>query len=189
MFQELLKKLAKALDAANFPYMLIGGQAVLLYGEPRLTKDVDVTLGTEPNRLPELMKVVQKLGWNVLVNNPQDFVRKTMVLPVIDPETTIRVDFIFSFTDYERQAMQRAQAVKMDDVPVCFASAEDLIIHKIVAGRAKDLEDVKNILIKNPGIDRNYILHWLKQFEMSLNQPFTDQFRKLWEETHPDLEE
>lgn len=25
--------------------MIIGGQAVLLYGEPRLTKDLDVTLG------------------------------------------------------------------------------------------------------------------------------------------------
>jgi hypothetical protein len=25
--------------------MVIGGQAVLLYGEPRLTKDIDITLG------------------------------------------------------------------------------------------------------------------------------------------------
>jgi len=25
--------------------MVIGGQAVLLYGEPRLTRDIDITLG------------------------------------------------------------------------------------------------------------------------------------------------
>ncbi|GAH87084.1 unnamed protein product, partial [marine sediment metagenome] len=27
--------------------MIIGGQAVLLYGEPRLTRDIDVTLGDD----------------------------------------------------------------------------------------------------------------------------------------------
>jgi len=38
----LLVNLAKALDEAGIPYMLIGGQAVLIYGEPRLTRDIDV---------------------------------------------------------------------------------------------------------------------------------------------------
>jgi len=36
MFKSLLAKLATALVNANIPYMVIGGQAVLLYGEPRL---------------------------------------------------------------------------------------------------------------------------------------------------------
>jgi hypothetical protein len=33
MFTELLKKIGSALDSGGFPYMVIGGQAVLLYGE------------------------------------------------------------------------------------------------------------------------------------------------------------
>ena len=46
MFQKLLKKIANELNAHNVPYMVIGGQAVLLlYREPRLTKDIDITLG------------------------------------------------------------------------------------------------------------------------------------------------
>ena len=45
MFQKLLKKIANELSAHNIPYMVIGGQAVLLYGEPRVTKDIDITLG------------------------------------------------------------------------------------------------------------------------------------------------
>ncbi len=36
MFQKLLENIASALDERNLPYMVIGGQAVLLYGEPRL---------------------------------------------------------------------------------------------------------------------------------------------------------
>jgi hypothetical protein len=45
MFETLLERIALALEQAAVPYMVIGGQAVLLHGEPRLTKDIDVTLG------------------------------------------------------------------------------------------------------------------------------------------------
>ncbi len=49
MFQCILETIAIALKKAGIPYMIIGGQALLLYGEPRLTKDIDVALvaGTE----------------------------------------------------------------------------------------------------------------------------------------------
>ncbi len=43
MFEHLLAKIATALNKAEIPYMVIGGQAVLLYGEPRLTKGIDIT--------------------------------------------------------------------------------------------------------------------------------------------------
>ena len=53
MFQKLLKKIANELNAHNIPYMVIGGQAVLIYGEPRLTKDIDITLGVGVSKLKE----------------------------------------------------------------------------------------------------------------------------------------
>ena len=45
MFEKLLVSIAKQFDKHNIPYIIIGGQAVLLYGEPRLTKDIDITIG------------------------------------------------------------------------------------------------------------------------------------------------
>jgi hypothetical protein len=45
MFEQLLEAIARGLERLSIPYMLIGGQAVLLYGEPRLTCDIDITLG------------------------------------------------------------------------------------------------------------------------------------------------
>jgi len=41
MFKKILKKIASVLDESSLPYMVIGGQAVLLYGEPRLTRDME----------------------------------------------------------------------------------------------------------------------------------------------------
>jgi hypothetical protein len=41
MFEEILSKIGAILKKHNIPYMIIGGQAVLLYGEPRLTRDIE----------------------------------------------------------------------------------------------------------------------------------------------------
>jgi hypothetical protein len=41
MFERLLRKIASQLRKRDLPYMIIGGQAVLLYGTPRLTNDID----------------------------------------------------------------------------------------------------------------------------------------------------
>ncbi len=104
MFQQLLTKLAVELVRNNIPYMVIGGQAVLVYGEPRLTKDIDITLGVGPEEIEKIKSIVKKLKLKALVDNLDDFAAKTMVCPVVDKKTGIRVDFIFSFTPYEQQA-------------------------------------------------------------------------------------
>ena len=87
--------------------MIIGGQAVLLYGEPRLTRDIDVTLGVDVNQLATLTALVSDLSLVPLVN-PDSFTRDTMVLPCQDTATGIRIDFIFSHSPYEQQAIARA---------------------------------------------------------------------------------
>jgi len=57
--------------------MVIGGQAVLLYGEPRLTKDIDITVGADLDRLPEVLRLVKTLGLRPLTD-PETFTRQTI---------------------------------------------------------------------------------------------------------------
>ena len=180
MFQKLLKKIANELDAHNIPYMVIGGQAVLIYGEPRLTKDIDITLGVGVSKLNEINGIVEKLNLKILVD--ENFVQNTMVLLVIDEKTGIRVDFIFSFSLYEKQAIERATEVKFGNTVVKFASLEDLVIHKIIAGRAIDIEDVRSIILKNPDYDAKYIKRWLQEFDKSLNEKFLRVFQRIVKE-------
>jgi len=68
MFKKLLKKIANELNNNNIPYMVIGGQAVLLYGEPRLTKDIDIALGIGIDGLKDINSIIQKLNLKTLVN-------------------------------------------------------------------------------------------------------------------------
>ena len=167
MFESLIKKITKSLSRLKIPYVIIGGQAVLLYGIPRLTKDIDITLGVDTDNIPLVKKLCGELGLKILPKNADEFAAKTMVLPAEDTRTGIRVDFIFSFSDYEKEAIRRAVKVKIEGYAVCFASAEDLIIHKIFAGRAVDLEDVKNVVVRRglKKINVGYIQKWLKKLQ------------------------
>lgn len=178
MFEQLLEKISLALDKVAIPYMVIGGQAVLLYGEPRLTRDIDITLGTTLEKLDVVLGLMENIGLKSLAE-PETFTRKTMVLPCQDPSTSIRVDFIFSFSSYEQQALERVRTVEMGNAKVRFASLEDLIIHKVIAGRPRDLEDVKSVLIKNPEVDFKYVRRWLKDFAATLKKPFLKRFNEI----------
>lgn len=179
MFSQLLEKIALGLEERQIPYMIIGGQAVLIYGEPRLTRDIDVTLGVGPDRLADLLALAHSYSWRVLVEHPQEFVQRTMVLPLVDPETAIRIDFIFSHSVYERQAMDRARRITVGKASVRFAAAEDVIVHKIVAGRPRDLEDVRTILLRNRELDLAYIRDWLAEFDRSLGENYLQAFDDL----------
>jgi len=182
MFQELLKRVARALDDAHIPYMVIGGQAVLLYGEPRLTRDIDITLGLGVENLTRLEALTGALGLRTLVADDKEFVTRTMVLPTIDDRSGIRVDFIFSFSPYERQALARAKKIELQGTPITFVALEDLIIHKVIAGRARDIEDIKTILVKNPAYDSAYIERWLQAFDEALGAQFRAVFTHIVEE-------
>jgi hypothetical protein len=91
-----------------------------------------------------------------------------MVLPCEDAASSIRVDFIFSNSPYEAQALSRVNRVSSQ---VCYASVEDLSIHKLVAGRPRDLEDVRGVLLRNAGYDRAYVQRWLADFERVTGGP------------------
>jgi predicted nucleotidyltransferase len=179
MFTQLLERIALGLEQRQITYMIIGGQAVLIYGEPRLTRDVDVTLGVGPERLPELVAFAQASAWRLLVERPEEFVQRTMVLPCADPESGIRIDFIFSHSAYEQQAMERVRRVQIGKASVRFAAAEDVIVHKVIAGRPRDLEDVRGILLKNSNLDRGYIRHWLTEFDRSLEEGYLRTFEEV----------
>jgi hypothetical protein len=179
MFEQILERLTIALDAAGIRYMIIGGQAILLYGEPRLTKDVDVTLAMGPESAGVVRDLAIQAGFRPLVDDPEQFVRDTLVLPAVDDESGIRIDFIFSFSPYERQAIARARLVPIGRVEARFAAPEDVVIQKIVAGRPRDIEDISNLLAKQRDLDFAYIERWLGEFSQSLAEPFLDVFRRL----------
>ncbi len=178
MIPKALKSVANCLSAAGIPYMVIGGQAVLQYGLPRFTQDIDVTIALIPEEVNRVLNGIEG-SFRVLPRDLEKFIRETWVLPVEHLETGVRVDFIFSITAFEREAIETAREITVEDMSIRYISPEDLMVQKIIAGRAIDLEDAKGILdmqgerIDRERIERSIIAlsretgekEWLKRWE------------------------
>ena len=65
---ELFAALSRAFRALDAGWYVFGAQEVLIWGRPRLTADVDVTIRLEPEEPERLVTAVQK----VLAGRPKD---------------------------------------------------------------------------------------------------------------------
>ncbi|MCX7735561.1 MAG: hypothetical protein N2319_02505 [Candidatus Kapabacteria bacterium] len=84
MLRELFKKLATALKKHKIPYIIIGGQAALIYEEPRFTNDIDVTLGIGIEKINEILNLCKEISLRILIENPEgSFQRLWFYLPMM----------------------------------------------------------------------------------------------------------
>jgi len=191
MVSELLAELSRGFEQAGIPYMIIGGQAVLIYGRARFTEDVDVTIGVAPSRFQEISKIIARMRLvPVDVGMPvQEFVNASMLFPCVHTPSGMRVDIAFSILEYERQAIVRGRLVEVAGQNVRFAAPEDVVVMKMIAGRPRDVEDVKAIYLKNRNqLDLLYIRHWLTNYSAELAEPFIGDFNNLTRELDLKLE-
>ena len=179
MSEPLLEKISEALNKKEIEYMVIGGQAVLVYGYARFTNDIDVLIGTDITKISLVNEICEEFGLTRLKDD--EFTRKTNVVPVFDQKTNFRADLIFCFTDFEREAIDRAVTTVKNGVPVRFATVEDLILMKLYASRAIDIEDIRKLLILNKEIDLEYIHKWLAKFDEEPELNLTEKFNKVLE--------
>lgn len=112
-----LVELCSLLEEERLPYMLVGGQANAIWGEPRATLDIDVTLWAEDR--PDAVGTLSK-RFRALVDDPAGFVRDTRVLP-LESAGGVRIDVIFGLLPFEEEAIRRARPVRVAgrDLRVC----------------------------------------------------------------------
>lgn len=181
---ELIAKTVGALEDAAIPCMLIGGQAIARVGEPRFTKDVDLTLGVDPSGFAEVSAIATRLGMKPVEfrgMTPEQAAKAYLLFPVFDPHSKMVVDFIFTLEGFERLAIQRAERLTIGGKKVRVASAEDLVVLKTIAGRPQDIRDIEGILLRNRSLDTAYIRKWLDAYSRDLAEPFNRRFEEILE--------
>jgi len=160
-------------------YAVIGGIALQFWGEPRFTHDLDVTVQDRLD-LPELVRLTTD-AFGSRVPDPDTFARETRMLLVRVAE--VDVDIAVALRGYEDSLFARIRSIEVEPgrrLNIC--SAEDLIIHKALAGRPQDLADVQGV-IQRQGmkLDVRYIRRWLGQFSRGLDDSaILERFRQLW---------
>ena len=128
----------------NVKYLVIGGYAVIQYGEPRFTKDLDLWISTDPENAGAVFRSLQQFGAPLAGMTQDDFAEEGFFYQMGVPP--IRVDILMGIDGVEfATAWERRANILFDDLSVSFISREDLIKAKLAAGRPQDLLDAKSL--------------------------------------------
>lgn len=143
-------------------YCFIGGLALLRWGEPRETVDVDLTLltgfGTEAPFIDELLAKYESR-----IDGAAQFALTRRVL-LLRATSGVGLDIALGGLPFEQSAVDRSSKFAFPgDVTLRTCSAEDLIVMKAFAARTKDWLDVEGIIIRQTGkLDWEHILLQLR---------------------------
>jgi predicted nucleotidyltransferase len=165
----VLRDLSTALRNHGCRWYLFGAQAVTIWGRPRLTTDVDVTVRLDSGTIEDLMATLMAAGFRLPAEVTDESVRATRVLPLVHESSGMPLDIVLAGPGLEEEFLARAIAVEIDGVAVPVISPEDLLITKVLAGRPKDVEDIRGVLyLRATSLDLGYIRRTLTAIEDAL---------------------
>ncbi|MBI4673363.1 MAG: nucleotidyltransferase [Chloroflexi bacterium] len=156
----------KHLDKIGIRSAVIGGLAAILWGRPRLTKDVDFRILLQRDERARLFDNLPK-NYSFLSADPDLTIRRRGYVFIQDPDH-VRIDVLVADTDFDVVVVERAKQVQIDKkTRLWMCTPEDLIVYKLTTTRAYDVEDVKwTIRHQGDKLDDDHILYWLKQYEI-----------------------
>jgi hypothetical protein len=131
-------------------FCFIGGVAVQRWGQPRFTKDMDVTLltgfGEEEGFIDALLTELKPRR-----PDARDFALRHRVL-FLRTAGDIEVDVALGALPFEERSVARASPWRvLENVELTTCCAEDLVVHKVFAGRGRDWDDVETVLVRQRG--------------------------------------
>ena len=142
----------------------------IAYGVPRLSADVDVTLRLAGESVETLVEHMRAAGFDLRAADPE-FVRRTSILPFVHRPTGMPLDVILAGSGLEDEFLGRARPIEIEGLRVPTIDPADLVIAKVLAGRAKDLEDARGLWkIHGARLDAARIRSILHQLEEALAQ-------------------
>ena len=144
-------------DTHRWRFCFIGGLAVLRWGEPRETVDVDLTLITGFGHESEFVSVLMKT-FEPRIDDAAAFAQVNRVL-LLRAASGVGLDIALGGLPFEELAVERSTLFTYPpDIALRTCSAEDLIVLKAFADRPKDWMDIEGVIIRQSRqLDWSYI--------------------------------
>jgi hypothetical protein len=175
-----------SLEPLHVPMAVMGGLALAAWKHVRATRDVDLLVGvggTTPEAIvdsligagmrPKRQPAIQPLGQFHLLQ---------MLFEPPDSFLELEVDILFAESEYQEAALGRRVALRLSemDTDLFVLACEDLVIHKLLAGRAVDRADAAALLRANrPTLDLAWLNQWVHRLGLG------PEWAEVWRETFP----
>jgi hypothetical protein len=151
--QRVLIRLVADLRALELNWALVGGFAVAVHGEPRTTRDVDIVLALAGEAEAEAAVLGLRLrGYRdhpegAILEQPDGRLATVRLVSPVEGESGIVVDLLFASSGLEPEIVATAKALEiLPGIMVPVVGAGYLLAMKVLAGRPKDVEDIRGIL-------------------------------------------
>jgi hypothetical protein len=161
----LIAPFVDPLERLGVPYMITGSTAGILYGEPRMTHDVDLVVALDQARIREL---VAAFPLDAFYCPPEDILAIEVRrghrghFNLIDHATGFKADVYLAFDELHRWALARRRALDLGGLLVHVAPIEYVVLRKLEyfeEGRSeKHLRDIRSMLeVSGDTIDRAFL--------------------------------
>lgn len=161
LLESVYKKVVNFLKKEKYNYMVIGGIAAGIMGEPRVTGDVDIDILLGKDEIADFLNKAKKAGFKFDAKACKARVGAIGTLQIYYGD--YHIDFIIASTGFEKEAFSRKQEIRLYNIKAFFPTPEDLILLKLVPGRPQDLLDVQRIMDRHrKNLDVKYLQGWAR---------------------------
>ena|SRR4051812_290088 len=137
------KEFLRLLRSHGVRYLLIGGYAVIYYGYPRATSDLDVWVALEPANADRIVAALREFGFGT-PELSRDFFLAEKITRMGNVPVRIEILTTISGVSFEECFAERVETV-IGDVEVSLIDLKNLKKNKRASGRYKDLADLENL--------------------------------------------
>jgi len=145
---EILKVVCIFLNKHEIDYVIVGGFAVLFYGNPRTTMDIDYVIQLVEENIPELIKFLQDNSFHADEYDMRTAIKERSHCTVEDKETMFRLDIKGVYGEMDERTLRNKKKVAINDIAIWIASPEDTIANKLVFAREQDIKDALGIYVR-----------------------------------------
>jgi len=140
---EDFKDFIKFLNSNDVEYLLIGGWAVSIYGNPRLTKDIDFLISSKDENIDKLKKALEEFGAPPIDIEGFKKEKDSFLRMGVSP---IQIDVLKEASGIiMEECYKRKNIINIDNININIISINDLIINKKTAGRDQDIADANKL--------------------------------------------
>jgi len=146
MYQDY-KDLLSAFHAHGVKYLIVGGYAVIIHGQPRFTKDIDLFIKADVANAEATYAALASFGAPLEGIRPEEFADRSGFFRFGRDPRGIDILPDLPGVDFDAAWERRVEAVLDTETGLTafFISRDDLIAAKLASGRLQDLADVRAI--------------------------------------------
>lgn len=136
------------LNEYGVDYMVVGGYALAMHGQPRYTGDLDIWIDISENNATLMEAVIKDFGMGSLGLVANDFLKPGYITQIGHPP--LRIDILNDIDGLTfAEAKENRQVLDVDGLDVFYIGLHDFIKNKQASGRKQDLADIKEIKRKS----------------------------------------